>query len=247
MRLGIRGHDVAAETPEALCEGLIAMGVRELQLVAHKSFPAFSYSEENISALGQALRRYGIETAVYGCYIDPLTEEGQLRFHQHIRYARLLNAGCIATETAPGVTTAQEDETRFRALIPVFRDFAEDAAAQGVRCAVETVWAHPLCSPEKTARLFADVGSDNLYAILDPVNLVKDSADPRRAERTRRAVMLYGSRVLAVHWKDSRLDAEDPALRLARESGNITVITEGLTGNTLKNVIQQLKQFGEDH
>ena len=92
---------------------------------------------------------------------------------------------------------------------------------------------HPLCSPEKTARLIADVGADNLYAILDPVNLLESDADPRRAEKT--------------HWKDAQADANDPALQFALKNGNVTVITEGLTGETLKNTIQQLKQIGEEN
>lgn len=247
MRLGVRGHDITADTPWALCEKLDALGVHEIQLVAHKSFPGFAYSEETIGDLAASFQRHGIHIAVYGCYIDPLSDEGQARFHEHIRYAQILNAGCIVTETALGVTNAQNDEARYQALVPVFRRFADDAAAHNVRCAVETVWVHPLCSPEKTAQLISDVGSDNLYAILDPVNLLESDADPRRAEKTRRAIELYGNKILAVHWKDAQANANDPALQFACENENITVITEGLTGETLKNTIQQLKQIGEEN
>ena len=95
--------------------------------------------------------------------------------------------------------------------------------------------------------MIADVGSDNLYAILDPVNLLENDADPRRAEKTRRAIELYGDRILAVHWKDAQADANDPALQFAHKNENITVITEGLTGETLKNTIQQLKQIGKEN
>ena len=146
-----------------------------------------------------------------------------------------------------GVTAAQNDEARYQALVPVFRRFADDASAHNVRCAVETVWVHPLCSPEKTAQLISDVGSDNLYAILDPVNLLESDADPRRAEKTRRAIELYGNKILAVHWKDAQANANDPAIQFALKNKNVTVITEGLIGGTLKNTIQQLKQIGEEN
>ena len=246
MRIGVRGHDVEAAAPEELCRALEALGVGEIQLVAHKSFPGFVYSEESIRSLGACFRDHGIGVAVYGCYIDPLTEQGQARFLEHIRYARILKAGCIATETALGVTTAQNDAERYEKLVPVFRRFSREAEAQGVRCGVETVWAHPICTAEKTARLLADVGSDNLYAILDPVNLLEGEADLYRAEKTRRAVELYGDRILAIHWKDDRADAEDPALQFAAKKEEITVITEGLTGEKLKTVIGQMKQIGEE-
>ena len=247
MRIGVRGHDIIADTPWALCEEVDALDVREIQLVAHKSFPGFVYSEKTIGDLAARFQRYGVRIAVYGCYIDPLSDEGQARFHEHIRYAQMLNAGCIATETALGITNAQNDEARYQALVPVFRRFADDAAAHNVRCAVETVWVHPLCSPEKTARLIADVGSDNLHAILDPVNLLENDADPHRVEKTRRAIELYGNKISAIHWKDAHADANDPALQFACGNENVTVITEGLTGEVLKNTIQQLKQIREEN
>ena len=104
MRTGVRGHDITADTPRALCEKLDTLGVHEIQLVAHKSFPGFAYSEETIRDLAASFQRHGVYVAVYGCYIDPLSDEGQARFHEHIRYAQILNAGCIATETALGIT-----------------------------------------------------------------------------------------------------------------------------------------------
>lgn len=246
MRLGIRGHDIPASTPEALCRALQALDVREMQLVAHKSFPGFAYSEESIRSLGAVFRQQGIHVAVYGCYIDPLTEAGRQRFREHIRYAQLLDAGCIATETALGVTDARQEEQCCRDLVPVFRDFAARAEDRGVRCAVETVRVHPICSPEKTARLLSDVGSDNLYAILDPVNLLTGAGDPNRREKTRRAIGLYGDRILAVHWKDADADKDDPALAFAQNRETVTVITEGLTGEPLKKVIEQLKTIGKE-
>ena len=247
LRIGVRGHDVPAENVDSLCSQLCALEVNEIQLVVHKSFPQFIYNRKHIETLAETFQNSGIHIAVYGCYIDPLSAEGQARFHEHIRYAQLLNAGCIATETALGVTNAQNDEARYQALVPVFRRFADDAAEHNVRCAVETVWVHPLCSPEKTARLIADVGSDNLYAILDPVNLLESDTDPHRAEKTRRAIELYGDKILAVHWKDARADANDPAIQFALENENVTVITEGVTDETLKNTIQQLKQIREEN
>lgn len=247
LRIGVRGHDVPAENVDSLCSQLCALEVNEIQLVVHKSFSQFIYNRKHIETLAETFQNSGIHIAVYGCYINPLSAEGQARFHEHIRYAQLLNAGCIATETALGVTNAQNDEARYQALVPVFRRFADDAAAHNVRCAVETVWVHPLCSPEKTARLIADVGSDNLYAILDPVNLLESDTDPHRAEKTRRAIELYGDKILAVHWKDARADANDPAIQFALENENVTVITEGLTDETLKNTIQQLKQIREEN
>lgn len=243
MIIGVRGHDIVANTGEELCEALGVLGVSEVQLVAHKSFSNFVYSNENIQTLSDIFKQYGIHVAVFGCYIDPMTEEGQKRFHDHIRYAQILNAGCIATETAIGVTKTQIDEARNKALVSLFRQFSDDAAAHGIRCAVETVWGHPICSPETTERLIADVGSDNLYAILDPVNLMENEADSKRGEKVQRAIELYGDRILAIHWKDIDANSCDPALAFAKGNDKVTVITEGIRDEALKNTVKKLKEI----
>jgi hypothetical protein len=43
LRIGVRGHDVPAENADSLCSQLCALGVDEIQLVVHKSFPQFIY------------------------------------------------------------------------------------------------------------------------------------------------------------------------------------------------------------
>ena len=88
MRIGVRGHDITADTAWALCKKLDVLGVHEIQLVTHKSFPGFVYSEETVCDIAASFQRHGIHAAVYGCYIDPLSDEGQARFHEHIRYAQ---------------------------------------------------------------------------------------------------------------------------------------------------------------
>lgn len=244
MKIGIRAHDIAANSPEALCQCLNRLQVREIQLVAHKSFPDFRYSEREIQKLKQVFDQYGIHVAVYGCYIDPLTKEGQERFHTHIRYAEILGSGVIATESAVGTTKLQEDERVYHDLVEVFRGFARDGADHGVRVAVETVLAHPICSPEKTRRLLEDVASDNLYGILDPGNLAGEGDDAKERAISQRGIALYGSRISAIHWKKPNLEEAHPALQFAAGQENVPVITEGLTGETLEALIHEMKGYG---
>ena len=243
MRIGIRGHDVPAESPEALCQKLQQLGVNEIQLVAHKSFPDFQYTERGVRALADVFNQYGISVAVYGCYIDPLTEAGRLRFLEHITYAKILNAGAIATESAVGITDLQEDEMVYGQLVDVFKEFAACAEEQGVRMAIETVAVHPICSPEKTKGLLQDVNSDNFHVILDPVNLMKYENDPMFEEYTRKAISLYGDKIIAVHWKHSEIIDKNPAIAFLQATASAVLITEGLTGETLDNLVDQIKSM----
>ena len=241
MRIGIRGHDISAENIRDLCEKLKELGVDEIQLVVHKSFPSFVYNNRQIENLARIFAEHQIHIAIYGCYIDPLNPDGRARFHEHIRYAQMLGAGAIATESAVGITDLQDNESIYQQLVSVFRCFAEDAKANNVRCAIETVCVRPICSPEKTARFLRDVGNDNLYAILDPVNLVASPDDLNRVRKATEAIELYGHRIIAVHWKDEVVDLKDPVLAFARDNERVTVITEGLSGEKLRSVIDQMK------
>lgn len=241
MRFGVRGHDVPASDPVDLCKKLNAMGIRELQLVAHKSFPDFCYSEDSVRQLAAVFSEYNIHIAIYGCYIDPLSEEGQARFLEHIRYAAMLGADVIATETAEYNTHQQEDEEAYQRLVSVFRCFVSEAEKAGVRIAVETAYAHPICTPEKTLRLLQDVASDSLSVILDPMNLMHFENDPLAPEYTRKAIALYGDRIMAVHWKEQELNTSHPAFLFAKSSENTVFITEGLAPED----IQKIKRQGE--
>ena len=242
MRLGIRGHDILAESPKALCEKLASLGISEIQLVAHKSFPNFTYSMEEIESLACIFREYGIRVAVYGCYIDPLTTAGQERFLEHIRYAAVLGADAIATESGVGYTDLQEDEVVYRQLVTVFRRFAEAGKVAGVPVAIETVSVHPICSPERTKRLLNDVANDNLYVILDPVNLDPMLETEAQYSYSESAIALYGDRIIAVHWKNPEIDLAHPAVRLALEKCQVVLMTEGLHEGQIVTIANELAQ-----
>ena len=56
MNLGVRGHDVPSESVELLCQKLCQLGLYEIQLVAHKSFPDFPSDITCISHFFQTLQ-----------------------------------------------------------------------------------------------------------------------------------------------------------------------------------------------
>ena len=242
MRIGLRGHDVSADNPEELCRKIVALGVNEIQLVVHKSFPDFQYNAENIQVLANVFVQNHIQVAVYGCYIDPLTPSGQERFLEHIRYAKKLNADVIATESAIGTTQLQEDEQTYIRLVSAFRKFADEGSRQGVKVAIETVYVHPICDPQKTLRLLNDVQSDNLYVILDPQNLAHSENDPHQNDRAQEAIRLYGDKIVAIHWKAKTAATDDPLIGFAKNNKNTVLITEGLTGENLFKFMNQIQK-----
>ena len=237
IRLAVRAHDIPANSPEELCTRLAELGVRDIQLVAHKSFPGFVYSDDAVRSLSAYLRRAGVRVAVYGCYIDPATEEGRVRFVRHIRWAAMMGAEAIATETGVAADTVPCEEGAYREMERTFRMFAHEAVRFGVRAAVETVGVHPISTPQQTKRLLD--GAPGLAAVLDAENL---RMHPACGDPAQQALDLYGDRVAAVHWKAYGRGEDEFLLDWLRSRPDVPLVTEGLTGDALEQTLNALRE-----
>lgn len=237
IRLAVRAHDIPSPDAESLCKALHEMGIQDIQLVPHKSFPGFQYTDEAIAELAAVLRKHQVRVAVYGCYIDPASAEGEKRFLSHIRFAAMLGAGLIATETGISTTVNALSEESYSHLVQVFQEFVCAAREQGVIVAVEAVAVHPIATPEQMRRLLDDV--PELTAVFDPENLrlnMKTKEDP--AER---ALLLYSGLIRAVHWKRKSVDADTFVLDWLKEHPEIPLVAEGLMRQDLRRLLNELR------
>ena len=75
MKIGIRGHDLKADTPEKLAKTAKAHGFSHIQLVLKKSFgiDIHDLDEEKISKMMEPFRKNDIEIALLGAYFNPCT------------------------------------------------------------------------------------------------------------------------------------------------------------------------------
>lgn len=238
LRLAVRAHDIPAEDPKELCEKLLALPVREIQLVPHKSFPDFVYDYDHVEQLAQQLKKCGIHVAVYGCYIDPLSPGGRERFLRHIHFAAQFGADCIATESAlqpRSGLTEQEHEL----LKGTFAQFARQARQCGLCAAVETVAIHPVATPQQTLELLRQV--PGLRAILDAENL-RGPHPVRGADPALQALDLYGGCVAAVHWKSGDAMADPAILAWLKEHPQVPLVTEGICGSALTTFLDTIKE-----
>lgn len=241
--IGTRGHDVPSESPEALCNSLNTLGLGHVQLVLHKSFAGFAYTAHTIATVAVQMRTHAICTAVYGCYIDPRTQEGRARFLEQMHYAKQLGATVIATETSTGdaVFTGSAEQA-YAVVLDAFRLFAAQADALGVDFAVEAVKGHPIDTPAQTQRLLLDIASPHMRVVFDPANLIDSTNVACQQEIFAQALALYGERIAAVHYKD-RPDVDyTTVLRFALQK-QIPVICEDITGTQLERAIKFLRTF----
>ena len=242
MRVAVRAHDITAKTPEELCEKLHSLGVSEIQLVPHKSFPNFVYNKENILTLSKTLSQNGIHVAVYGRYIDPVTDEGIKTFIQHIEYAKILNADVIATESAVKPVEFPCDQRIYDALRESFQMFCSLGQKYHVKVAVETVQIHPVNTVQQTYELLKKVDCSNFGVILDPANLSMENEDLQESY-ARQAIELYGKSILAVHWKKELVGSQHSVLNWLQNQDAVPLITEGITETSLRHIIPQFTEF----
>jgi sugar phosphate isomerase/epimerase len=218
MQLGIRLHDIKkAPLPERL-QIAAKQGFACGHLALSKVISEYSVSD---SALTPGLACYlkkifaeaGIDIAVLGCYLNLATpneeslKKNQERYLANIRFASLLGAGVVGTETG-AVNEAYKFEERnhseeaLQIFVKNLRPVVEYAEKMGVIFAIEPVFKHIVCSPQRARRVLDEINSPNLQIIFDPVNLLDISNYQNREQIFREAVEMLGKDIAVVHIKD---------------------------------------------
>ena len=218
MQLGIRLHDIKkAPLPERLqiaaeqgfvCGHLALSKVISEYSVADSALtPGFACYLKNLFA------EAGIDIAVLGCYLNlanPNEESLQKirnRYLSHIRFASLLGAGVVGTETG-AVNEAYKFEERnhseeaLEIFIKNLRPVVVYAEKMGVIFAIEPVYKHIVCNPQRARRVLDETASPNLQIIFDPVNLLDICNYHNREQIIREAIETLGNDIAVVHIKD---------------------------------------------
>ncbi len=241
MRVGSRGHDIEASSPQEFCDKLHALSIKEIQLSIDKSFPIYTSSKEKIKELADTLLKNDIHVAVFSCYIDPLTASGQEKFLQYMEYVSMFNADVIATETATTVSSEFETEENYEKLLSVARIFAKKAEELNIGFAFEPVKNMPLYSCETTLRLLGDVGSQNMKIVFDPANLIDETNIVRQNDIFSDMISLVGKSISTLHFKSAPDIEYELPLDFVKNNPSVTVITEGICDEELVKALGFLR------
>lgn len=219
MNFGMRCHDICRPGPvEEVLDHVVENGILQIQLAMSKSFTDYSfecghYSPGLAHYLRGELDKRGIHVAVLGCYINPVNPDETKRqaavdrFIEHLKYAKILGADMVGTETGrydPDMKQTPDTFTEkcYQLLLKSMREIVSAAEKLGVTVGVEAVHDHTLYSPEMMCRFLTDIDSPNVEAILDPVNLIGAENHEKQDEVIGRALRLYGDRITVLHIKD---------------------------------------------
>lgn len=219
-QIGARAHDYGRSTPEDLFRRIRSDGWECTQLAYKKAVEGVSeltdVTPELVEQTKRAFADTGLSLAVLGVYREIGSADEALRaretdvFISQMSVCRALGAPCMGTETTPmekqpAGTTIREAQRQLMRSLEVIVPAAEEA---GVIVAIEPVWHHALCTAEFTKEVLDTMGSNCLRVLLDPANLLSKEWLDRQDVLFGRAVELWGDKIVGIHFKGVRYDAQ---------------------------------------
>ena len=222
MQLGIRLHDIKKAPLEERLQIAKEQGFKCGHLALSKVISEYSTADAALTPgyacyLKRIFAESQIDVAVLGCYLNLANpnEESlkkiQKRYMTHIRFASLLGAGVVGTETG-AVNEAYKYEERnhsdeaLQIFIKNLKPVVEYAEKMGVIFAIEPVFKHIVCNPKRARQVLNEIASPNLQIIFDPVNLLDISNYQDREQIIHEAIDLLGQDIAMVHIKDFRIE-----------------------------------------
>ena len=218
MQLGIRLHDVKKAPLDERLSIAAEQGFACAHLALSKVISEWPVSNEALTPgfamyLRKLFAEHDLDIAVLGCYLNLATPDerallaNQKRYFANIRFASLLGAGVVGTETgAVNVSYSYEEKNHTEEALEIFirnlRPVAEYAERSGVLLAIEPVFKHIVWNPVQARKVLDAVQSPNLRIIFDPVNLLDISNYRQRDEIFAEAMELLGEDIAVVHLKD---------------------------------------------
>ncbi len=218
MQLGIRLHDIKKAPLEERLEIAKEQGFACGHLALSKVISGYPVDDGALTPgfamyLKKIFAANNLDVAVLGCYLnlanpnEESLEKITHRYLAHIRFASLLGAGVVGTETgAPNEEYRFEEACRTKEALATFiknvRPVVEYAEKMGVIFAIEPVAKHIVWNPKRAREVLDAIGSPNLQIIFDPVNLLDIHNYQDREAIIAEAIELLGEDIAMVHIKD---------------------------------------------
>lgn len=246
MQLGIRLHDIKKAPLEERLRIAEEQGFRCGHLALSKVISEYPTDDAALTPgfacyLKRIFAESRLDVAVLGCYLNLANPNADSlkkilgRYMAHIRFASLLGAGVVGTETgAVNEAYRYEERNHSEEALQIFirnlRPVVEYAEKMGVIFAIEPVFKHIVCDPKRARQVLDEIASPNLQIIFDPVNLLDSSNYQDRAEIIHEAIDLLGQDIAVVHIKDFRI-----------EDGNLVSVAAGTGEMDYGEIIRFIK------
>lgn len=221
MRIGIRAHDVKADTFEGLVKEISSEGFHCCQLAVPKAVKEFPTQKETLTPglalyMREVFAENKVDVAVLGSYFNLANpDEAQLKditdtYKRNIVFASMLGAGVVGTETGACNTEYKTEPFSFtdealEIFIKNLRPVVEYAEKMGVVFAIEPVCRHIVNNAKRARKVLDAINSPNLQIIFDPVNLLNEENYKDYPSIFEEFVELLGPDIAIIHAKDFKI------------------------------------------
>lgn len=219
LSIGIRAHDLVEKaTPEDLAAALHQHGFQNVQLVFNKTFFPYSYADDFVERVLQALQAKAIRVVMLGAYFNPvhsdlsLVQKGVANFKSNLTLAARFGHCLVGSETgsfsdSPWVYHPQNrTEEGYQKSKRVFQELSHFADEVGADIALEGAFGHVMYCPRVLKRLVDELDSPHIFVTLDLFNYLSESNFADRDAIFEEALTLFGAKIKVVHLKDGRLE-----------------------------------------
>ena len=275
MKIGIRAHDVISSTPDVLFKKVKEFGFDYIQLVFKKALKdednkPLIFNEYNARIINTYLREYNIDVCMLGAYFNPVHSNKELLlnnvnyFIDHLRFASLLNAKYVGTETGSynddkwTYNPKNQTEEGYQDTIKVFKNLVSYAEKYQTTLLMEPAWGHVIYSPKVLKRAVDEINSNYLKVTIDLFNLLYIGNYQNYKEIFDEALNIFKDDIKIIHLKDFYIK-DDKIVQCGLGKGiidfkfiidkvkeycpNVTLVFEGVTGEDIIPSLNLIKSF----
>ena len=259
MKIGVRVHDFGKSNAKILAKQAKAVGFDGVQFVINKAIEGETgkpgtLNKEKALEFYNAFKDEGLEIFMLGAYFNPvhsnkdLVKENILKFKEHLSLEHEFHTKYVGTETGSfnddkwTYNPLNRTEDAYQEDLRIFKDLANYAESVDANIALEGAFGHCMWNPKCLKRLVDEIGSKNVYYIVDIYNYIAIENHMNYKEIFEEALSLFKGKIVLFHLKDydiidgnvkqvaigkGRFDYDYLLKRIKEEAPNAYLIFEG--------------------
>ena len=225
MKIGIRLHDLAKDTPENAFKKAKETGFDYIQLVFKKSLKDENgnflvFNEKNAKKVATFLNKYDLKVAMLGAYFNPvhsnkeLVQKNKEYFIEHLKYASIVGANYVGTETGSynddkwTYNPKNQTEEGYQDTMSIFKELAIKAKEYKTTMLMEPAYGHVIFNVVTLKRAINELNNEFVKVTIDLYNLLYIGNYNNYKKIFINALSTFKDDIKIIHLKDFLVDGD---------------------------------------
>lgn len=268
-KIGIRAHDIGKFDPKTLAHHVKSFGFDGVQLVFKKAIIG-QIDDDLLQDIKTSFK--GLKLMMLGAYFNPVhpdeqeVEQGINNFEETIKYAQILSAESVGSETGSFMGTPwnyvpeNHTESALNRVIEVFKGLVDVAEKHHQIVAIEGAFQHVAYNPKRVKAILDQISNKHLKVTVDLYNFLNIDNHHHHIDILREAISLMKDDIIIFHLKDYIISGQElkqvglgQGLMkyreiidiIQRECPSAHLIFEGVTGDNISTSLSYIKSLIE--